>query len=185
MVRICNQIDTEQEKIYNSALKDLASGKISSIRAAAEYYGLKYETLRDRKKGAENRVEAHESQQNLTSQEEKAVVRWISKVDDWGWPPKVDYMKQIALGFMRSHGPEFQNLKLGKNWITRFLNRHPQLASKFATRLDKQRSYASNPIILRDFFHKVSLFIQIIISGLILIVSYTATAYCCYQWNPS
>lgn len=162
MVRIRNRIDTEQEKIYNSALKDLASGKISSIRATAEYYGLKYETLKDRKKGAGNRVEAHERQQNLTSQEEKAIVRWICKVDDWGWAPKVDYVKQIVLGFKRSHGPEVQNLKLGKNWITRFLNRHPQLASKFATRLDKQRVYASNPIILGHFFQKGFPFIQII-----------------------
>lgn len=43
-------------------LKDLASGKISSIRVVAEYYGLRYATLRDRKKGAESQTEAYESQ---------------------------------------------------------------------------------------------------------------------------
>jgi hypothetical protein len=84
--------------------------------------------------------------------EEKAIELWISRVDDYGWPPRIEYVRQMAVGLMRSHG--IKNPSVGKNWMTRFLNRHPKLASKFATRLDKQRSYASNPIILRDFFKK-------------------------------
>ena len=34
---------------------------------------------------------------------------------------------------------------IGKNWITRFLNRHPELALKFSGRIDRQRAYASSP----------------------------------------
>jgi len=44
---------------------------------------------------------------------------------------------------------------LGKNWITRFLDRHPQLAGKFSTQIDWQRVFANNPIILRDYFNKL------------------------------
>ena len=62
-------------------------------------------------------------------------------------------MQEMALGFMQSHG--IQEATLGNKWITRLLDRHPLLASRFTDRLDKQCAYASNPEILRDFFKKV------------------------------
>ena len=44
---------------------------------------------------------------------------------------------------------------IGRNWITRFLNRHPELVLKFVSRIDRQRTYAlcrqplhhSNPLL--------------------------------------
>ena len=155
MGRIHQRVNNSREGLFTSALEDLRSGKIGSIRAAAEKYGLKYETLRDRKWGSGNRIGGHEDQQHLTNTEEKAIVAWIGRVDDYGWPPKLDYVKQMAVGFIKSHGIQREEPKLGKNWITRFLDRHPSLTSKFATRLDKQRSYASNLVVIHDFFNKV------------------------------
>jgi len=153
MGRVRQRVDASRELLFSLVLEDLQMGKIGSIRAAAERYGLRYEILRDRKQGTANRALSHEDQQHLTNAEEKAIVAWIGRVDDYGWPPKIEYVKQIAAGFMRSHGK--RKTGLGRNWITRFLDRHPTLAAKFATRLDKQRSYASNPIVLRDFFTKI------------------------------
>jgi len=43
---------------------------------------------------------------------------------------------------------------IGKNWITRFLNHHPDLAWKFASRIDRQRAYASNPYTVKDHYRK-------------------------------
>ena len=153
MGRVGQRVDPSREILFDSALEDLRKGKIGSIRAVAEKYGLRYETLRDRKRGTANRALSLEDQQHLTNAEERAIVAWIGRVDDYGWPPKIEYVKQIAAGFIRSHGKA--KVELGKNWITRFLDRHPSLAAKFATRLDKQRSYASNPLVLQDFFTKV------------------------------
>jgi len=48
-----------------------------------------------------------------------------------------------------------RKISLEKNWITRFLNRHPVLSSKFANRIDRQRSYASNPCIILEHFWKL------------------------------
>ena len=40
----------------------------------------------------------------------------------------------------------------GKNWVTRFLNRHPNEEARFTTTLDKDRIHASTPeIICRHF----------------------------------
>ena len=94
-----NKIDPFQQ-----ALADIESGKVRSIQAAAEKYGLRYETMRDRKRGAQPRSVAREDQQHLTKQEEEAIVRCITRIDNYGWPPRVEYVKQMALGFIRSHG---------------------------------------------------------------------------------
>ena len=153
MGRVRRRIDETKETLFAAALHDLETGAQPSICAAADHYGLKYETLRDRKRGAQNRVESHEDQQHLTIAEETAIEEWIIKVDYLGWPPLIDYIHQMPLGFIESHG--IQNPKIGNNWITRFLDRHPNLASRFTNRLDKQRAYASNPEIFRDFFQKV------------------------------
>ena len=48
-----------------------------------------------------------------------------------------------------------QKIINGKNWITRFLIRHPILAAKFAGRVDRQRANASNPRIINDRFKKL------------------------------
>jgi len=44
---------------------------------------------------------------------------------------------------------------VGSNWITRFLDRHPYLVSKFSSQFDKKRIKASNPGIIRDHFNKL------------------------------
>jgi hypothetical protein len=145
------------EKRIQDAITDLDSGKFNEISEAAEAHGLALSTLKDRLGGAVSRQKARLNQQKFSAIEEDAIKGWILKLDDWGFPPHHQYVKDMALDFLQSHG--IPTPVLGKNWLTRFLHRHPDLASKFSTRLDKQRSYASNPRILRDFFTKVPQFI--------------------------
>ena len=59
--------------------------------------------------------------------------------------------------------------KLVKNRITRFLNRHPSLATKLSSRLDHQRALASDPVALKDNFTKVRFPYSIMIE-LVLII---------------
>ena len=77
MGRLHQQVDKKCEALFKAALKDLKTSKEPSSRAVAERCSLKYETLRDRKRGAKNRVEAHQDQQNLTYTEEEAIKEWI------------------------------------------------------------------------------------------------------------
>ena len=44
---------------------------------------------------------------------------------------------------------------IGKNWTTRFLNRHPELALKFVSHIDRQRAYVGNPYTIQTHFRKV------------------------------
>jgi len=48
---------------------------------------------------------------------------------------------------------------LGKHLLKRLLDRNPELASRFSSRLDRQRALASNPAVLRAYFTKVGLLV--------------------------
>jgi hypothetical protein len=68
---------------------------------------------------------------------------------------KLGFQRQIPVhNFTQGKNPALCNL-IEKNWITRFLNRHPILAIQFASRIDRQRVYASNPRTIQTHFQKL------------------------------
>ncbi|KAG0636800.1 hypothetical protein HOY80DRAFT_872155, partial [Tuber brumale] len=75
------------EQRYSAALKGLEDLTFSSIEKAAEAYGLSRSSLGHRKNGRRNRQEAHQEQQIFTPVAEKAMVKWVLKRDDFGFPP--------------------------------------------------------------------------------------------------
>jgi len=123
-----------------------------SIRATAEKFAIPFSTLQNRLSGTKTRVQGHVKLQVLTEYEERAIVRWCERLDEWAHPPRLAVVKSMAQGLLRKR---MRSQSLGKNWLTRFLNRHLVLASRFGTRLDRQRALASSPDIIRDFFQKV------------------------------
>ena len=109
-------------------------GETSSIRAMAVRYGVPDSTLRDRLNEPMDRQSSREPMQLFTKQEEKAIVRWCNHLDDWGFPPKLTLVKQMAAGLIQKRAGE---QKLGKHWLKLFLDRNPELASRFSSRLDR------------------------------------------------
>ncbi|KAH8145291.1 uncharacterized protein LAJ45_01640 [Morchella importuna] len=144
----------DEERVL-AAVKAYRSGKFKNIRDAAMAHDITYGKLRNRLAGVQSKTHSHIDQQALTPAEEKAIVAWIVQLDIWGFPPRMKYVKDLATNYVRSHG--VKNPNLGVNWTTRFLTRHPELESKFAIRLDKQRGFANNPKVIKDFFKKVKL----------------------------
>ena len=95
-------------------------------------------SLGHRRNGRRSRPEAHQDEQTFSPAAEKAVVKWILKLDDYEFSPKVDILMGLVKHLAKEEDTKRQvqqNLaqkpyRIGKNWITRFLNRHPNLAIK-------------------------------------------------------
>ena len=66
-----------------------ANGALS-IRRAGEDYGVAYSTLNGRIKGAKSAVVRQEEQQRLFPEEEAILVKWITRLQAWGWPARVE-----------------------------------------------------------------------------------------------
>ena len=53
----------------------------------------------------------------LTPQEEKAIVRWIFKLDEWGFPPRLEHVKKaIVLLKYGAESAESYEDKIGQHY---------------------------------------------------------------------
>jgi hypothetical protein len=145
------QLENPREDAIQAAIRDYRAHKFVSLRKTAAHYGVPLNTLSRRLKGALPPTKAHPEKSLLTPEQEEAVVRLCLKLDGWGHPLKLAYVKGLVL-YIKSDS----NIKeLGDHWITRFLNRHPIIASKIATRVDRERATANDPVLLAHFFKQV------------------------------
>ena len=125
-----------------------ANGALS-IRRAGEDYRVAYSTLNGRIKGAKSAIVRQEEQQRLFPEEEAILVKWIIRLQAWGWPARVEQARFMAEDLLRAKG-DMQ--PLGKNWVQKFLSRHKEIKTKYIPPLDKERALAQDPQILKDWF---------------------------------
>jgi len=89
---------------------------------------------------------------------EKALEDWCKKLDDWGFPPRMDLLRAMAGALAQIHIEEEEDPELahlGQHWLSNFLNCHPSLSAKFSTQLDHQWAYGGNIPALKDYFVKL------------------------------
>jgi len=148
---MCRDTIIESKNLIHEAKYGYHTGLEPSIRAAASTYDIPYGTLWDQLRGAQPRGAEHDKEQLLTPEEEKSIIRFCETLDDLGHPLQGKMVKECVLSLLPSHRLQ----QPGKHWMTRFLNRHPAITTKFRQRLDRKRADANDPAILRDFFCKV------------------------------
>ena len=150
-------------KEYNQALLTYENSsdplrKKPAIEPIALYYGIVPTTLRRRVAGkSRSHQEASKSQQRLSPAEEQALKSWILQVEEWGWPPKISLVRHMAKELLIAKG---DHKELGRNWINKFLDRHPELQSRFSQPLDKDRAATHDAEKLLRWFQLVQSVIQ-------------------------
>ena len=90
-------------------------------------------------------------------------MKWGLKLDDYRFSPRVDILVRHLAKAGKQRQVQIRDFAKAKNhdkrtvlnWITRPPNRHPILAAKFASRIDRQRVNASNPRITNDHLKKL------------------------------
>jgi len=85
----------------------LQNGIFKSLQKAAIAYGLKKSSLAHKKKGCQSWQEAHSDEQVFSSAAERAIVRWILKCDDFGFPLQLDHLMQ-KVKFMAKNQHQWQ-----------------------------------------------------------------------------
>ena len=87
-------------KAMQMAALDPQTGlRMMTIREADAAYSLAYTTLRAWLAGSQKSVVAQEGRQLFTPLDEKAVLRWIVKLESCGFPPKIDHVKRSCKAF--------------------------------------------------------------------------------------
>jgi mRNA-degrading endonuclease RelE of RelBE toxin-antitoxin system len=125
-----------QEKL-KQACKELEANPKLKILSVARVHGLNDKTLANHWYGRSSfHSEAHATQQHLTEEEEKQLVAWIMTMDDQGSPPRRRHVRDMV-EFLLTEKKNTEIERIGKHWTDRFLQRHPEIACKFARPINK------------------------------------------------
>ena len=94
--------------------------------------------------------------------EENILEEYLLQLCDINFPVTMALAKRMADGiYQQKHDlsdlskEEIMKIQLGKRWIDRFMQRHPELHGRFANRVDRVRVDSVNRGTLEDYFAKV------------------------------
>ena len=115
-----------------------------SLRQAAKDFSISRSTLTARYNGIPARNDAHEHQQKLTRAEERILADWIKVQGQHGVP--------ISPSTLGDHAEAIAGCSIGKSWPQRFMDRHPDLKTRYTQSLEKCRANNVNPATVNKFF---------------------------------
>ena len=135
-----------------AAIADLKSQDRVNISSTAKRHGVARKTLADRFYGKSITIEEANSnaRQQLSNVQEETLIEYINKLNDRGFPPTPQILKNIA--------ESIAHKQLGTNWVARFCQRHRnRLASVYLRTIDHKRKLADNSQHFQHFYDSVSL----------------------------
>jgi DDE superfamily endonuclease/Tc5 transposase DNA-binding domain len=159
MTRPKNPESIEKEARLQEAVAAVLA-KTHNVPSAAHDFHVPSQTLYDRLAGKPPRNQAHETEQLLSHAEEKELVKWITRLTITGYPPRYETLREMAeeIRKRRVKNINEDGLQLveyddiGKQWVQRFLCRHPELASVRPRSIDTARIKDTSPERLQRWF---------------------------------
>ena len=142
----------------DQALQDVKSSKFSSVRSTAHAWEVAPSTLSHRVNGRVGRRESHSSQQILTPVQEKMLVNWILEQERLGHCPTHQRVREFAARIRSCSG---EDSHIGKNWLTRFMQRNPAVRTKLGRKIDYQRIQNTQPEVLEPWFREFKALIEL------------------------
>jgi hypothetical protein len=141
----------EQEGRILLAIKAIKNGQITTTAAAARSFEVPRSTLQARLNGRTNRSDTRANSHKLSQTEEESIKSWLISMDQRGAAPTINMLVDMANLLLEARG-ETPVQRVGKNWPKNYLNRHPELTSRFSRRYDYQRALMEDPIIIQEWF---------------------------------
>jgi helix-turn-helix, Psq domain/Tc5 transposase DNA-binding domain len=144
-------IQTREAKIM-LAIEAIQSTKKISVRKAATLYEVPESSLRRRMNGHTPRAETRANGHILKPTEEDAIVQYILDLDTRGFPPRIAGVEDMANLLLATRSTR----RVGKQWAYRFVNRQPELKTRFTRVYDFQRALCEDTKLIQTWFQLVS-----------------------------
>ena len=130
------------------ALQALEKNPKLSYRKAASIYNVSRTTLQARRDGRTSRRDCTANLKKLTNSEERAIVKYILQLDSQGLPPRYLHVEDMANKLLS----ERSTRRVGVRWAKNFVQRQPELTTRFKRKYDYQRAKCEDPTIIRGWF---------------------------------
>jgi hypothetical protein len=139
------------------ALRLVDRGQFKSIRQVSRATDVARSTVQDRRAGCQPRGQEEVKYARLTRYQEEILAKSIQNTQLQYAPVNREQLHIVAEMLVQLNEP---NTRLGKNWLSRFLNRHPDLKTSHNRGLDSKRITAAIPNQIEAWFAHVDDVIQ-------------------------
>jgi len=133
------------------AIAGLDDGTYKNPNQAANATGVPRATLFRHLHGGLTRRDANVQNQALTPAEESAIVSFVKRATALGHRIRHAYLRELAEVLRKHRVAEEGLFPLGKDWVARFLRRHPDLKSQVAKSTERARVEVTKEQILEWF----------------------------------
>ena len=127
------------------------------MREAEKLYGIPKSTLSDHVTGKSSRAYAG-APRSLSDEDEVEIVITCQVLAEMGFPLNVYYVGNVIKDYLAQQGKSnpFGDTGIpGRDWWSRFLSRHPELAKRRPQHLSRKRAEANDPAVLDEWFERV------------------------------
>ncbi len=133
------------------ALEALKKDPKLSVRKVATIYEIPKSSLHDRRAGKQPRREISANLRKLTDLEEKVLLERVLDLDARGFQPRLSDIREMAdrLRTIRDAS------RVGPRWANNFVDRHPEVTTRFRRRIDYQRTQCEDPDVVNAWFRLV------------------------------
>ena len=128
------------------ALQAFGNNQFKPLQAAARSFDVPITTLRRRAGGVPQRSNSRALNCKLSVTEEESLQQWILSVDQRGMPPRIASVREMADLLLSKRSDTTTPPTVGQNWVRNFVNRSPELRSKYNRKYDYQREKCEDPI---------------------------------------
>jgi hypothetical protein len=136
------------EETIAKAISDIRDNSLSQCQAAQKY-GVPQQTLSARLKGQTALADQIQPSQCLSKNQETKLVSWILRQESLGYAPSHSQIRACVLALLQQQGDKS---KLGRHWVERFIQRHPELRTKRGRRQEANRFDSFTPKAVHWFF---------------------------------
>lgn len=138
------------ERDIAEAIKMVENGE--KVTKVARDYGIYASTLSRRLKGARPHRNAHDNSQTLSKLQEQELEDWILYEERCGRAPSKRIVRDVASQIATGIEPSDHSTYIGKNWVNKFVQRHPHLATKLGRVIDADRIDGINSKAVYGFY---------------------------------
>ncbi|KAM4066298.1 Tc5 transposase DNA-binding domain-containing protein [Hirsutella rhossiliensis] len=136
------------EDIMANAIIDVTKNGLSQYRAAQKY-DIPQQSISDRLKGQVALADQIQPRQLLSKSQEARLVSWILRQESLGYAPSHSQIRACVEALMKQLNNE---RTVGRNWVSKFINRHPDIKNKRGRRQEANRFNAFTPRAVHWFF---------------------------------
>lgn len=143
----------EQEGRIQCAIQDIKNKKYVKIAPAARHYNIHPNTLAGRLRGLQPQAELRNHQHRLSLAQENVLIAWIVSLDIRGAPPRPSRVREMAEIILKEYDPACA--PIGRNWVTGFTKRCPDIKTRMARKISRQRAVCEDPKVIGPFFQEL------------------------------